>query len=235
MKWNNTLADFYEKSGVYKIINTIDRRVYIGSAINLRKRKNMHKHDLINNCHRNFNLQLFVNKYGIDKLLFEVIEIVDTKTQLIEREQFYLDTILFADKNDHIFSRLGFNILRSSHGWDGHTHSLESKNKISKSKTGKKTNRVYDENFRKKMSEVHKGKILTKETISKRNLKICKPVIQFDLKGVIIKEWESATIAAQSLGLKSKGNIGRCCKGFVKKIANSTWKYKSDYYKKSLL
>jgi len=81
------------KSGIYKIWNILDDRIYIGSAVRIRKRKDKHIMELRMNKHHSNHLQNFVNKYGIDKLIFEVIEIVEDKTKLIEREQHYLDTL----------------------------------------------------------------------------------------------------------------------------------------------
>jgi len=75
---------------IYKISNNIDCRVYIGSTINLKKRWGEHKRSLLKGNHQNKHLQNFVNKYGLDVLKFNVIEVVDNKKQLIS-EQFYLD------------------------------------------------------------------------------------------------------------------------------------------------
>ena len=76
---------------IYKISNTIDDRVYIGSTVNLDKRWSEHKRDLLKNRHQNIHLQRFVNKYGLDCLSFNIIEEVDNN--ILIREQFYLDNI----------------------------------------------------------------------------------------------------------------------------------------------
>lgn len=77
-------------SGIYKISNIIDDRIYIGSAYKMRKRKNVHIMHLKRGTHHSNYLQNFVSKYGIDSLIFEVIEFCNTQ-DLIPREQFYLD------------------------------------------------------------------------------------------------------------------------------------------------
>jgi group I intron endonuclease len=80
-------------SGIYIIKNTIDERVYVGSAVDLKKRKWSHLGQLKRKNHHCAHLQNFANKHGIDTLYFEVLEYVEDKDNLIEREQFYLSNI----------------------------------------------------------------------------------------------------------------------------------------------
>lgn len=51
-----------------------------------------------------------------------------------------------------------------------------------------------------------------------------KPILQFDLDGNFIKEWESAS----DVGKDAKININHCLKGLQKTAYNYTWKYKED-------
>jgi len=95
--------EYSNKSGIYKISNSINSKLYFGSAIVLKSRFNGHVSDLLNKKH-NKRLQNFVNKYGIGVLSFELVELVDIKEKLIEREQFYLDAFKTYK------SKLGFNI-----------------------------------------------------------------------------------------------------------------------------
>lgn len=82
--------DLKNKSGIYKISNTIHDRIYIGSAKSLYDRFHTHKHYFKKNEHHSLKLQRFVNKYGFDKLIFSVLEFCSTE-DLIIREQFWLD------------------------------------------------------------------------------------------------------------------------------------------------
>ena len=75
----------YCGSGIYQIHSILTGRVYIGSAVNLKRRKQRHLLDLKDNKHDNPYLQRHYNKYGID-LQFSVIERC-SKEKLIEREQ----------------------------------------------------------------------------------------------------------------------------------------------------
>lgn len=81
-----------KRPGIYKIVNTINGKIYIGSAVNLKRRKYIHFLLLQKKEHCNIILQSAFDKYGIDSFSFEVLEFVDDKCQLIQREQFYLNT-----------------------------------------------------------------------------------------------------------------------------------------------
>lgn len=80
-------------SVIYKIIYKGTDKLYIGSAINFRTRVNQHKYDLKRNKHHSKHLQRIVNKHGIDTLDFDIVEIVEDKKRLIEREQYYIDLL----------------------------------------------------------------------------------------------------------------------------------------------
>ena len=62
----------------------------------------------------------------------------------------------------------------------------------------------------------------TKDRIRKRRLI---PILQYDLNGVLIKEWDGIIIAAKELNLDNT-NIGYCLKGKRKSVGNFIWKYK---------
>ena len=65
------------KSGIYKITNAIDGKVYIGQTVCFVRRAQLHKSQLQRNKHGNHKLQNAVNKYGIDRFLFEIIAVCD--------------------------------------------------------------------------------------------------------------------------------------------------------------
>lgn len=102
------LYQFNNKSGYYLISNTIDNRCYVGLASNLYKRIGGHKTDLRKNRHGNGKLQNFVNKYGFDRLVFNVIETSDNLS--IDRE------IELMDHYDSLNN--GFNIVRDTRQMD---------------------------------------------------------------------------------------------------------------------
>lgn len=80
-------------SAVYIIRNKITNKFYIGSTKDFSYRKRQHLRDLKKSQHHSPILQRAFNKYGVDNLIFEVIEAVPNINQLLEREQYYIDTL----------------------------------------------------------------------------------------------------------------------------------------------
>ena len=118
-----------KESGIYKITNLIDKKIYIGSACYLKRRKRQHFSLLKNNIHYNKHLQNAWNKYGEKNFKFEIIEECD-KEILLKREQCWLDFYKCYDQ------AIGYNL-----------------NPIAESNLG----RHWDENTKKKISESLKG------------------------------------------------------------------------------
>jgi group I intron endonuclease len=81
------------KGGIYKISNTIDERIYIGSTNNFQKRYNDHKKKLSIQTHANKYLQAFCNKYGSDALLFEILTICKNGC-LLYSEQYFIKLLI---------------------------------------------------------------------------------------------------------------------------------------------
>lgn len=88
-------------SGIYCITNIIDDRIYIGSTNCFYKRFYEHNRDFCKNKHSNIHFQNFVNKYGIDSIKYNIIEILDFNL-LLEKEQYYLDNYIDFDKDFNI-------------------------------------------------------------------------------------------------------------------------------------
>lgn len=76
---------------VYKIICTINNKVYVGSSLNVYKRWHNHRYELNNNKHHAPHLQHAWNKYGEKSFSFEIIEKFDTNANIIDREQFWMN------------------------------------------------------------------------------------------------------------------------------------------------
>jgi group I intron endonuclease len=76
--------------GIYKIINVINNKFYIGSAVNFSRRKARHFSELRHNKHNNCWLQASWNKYGESAFVFAVAEEVLDKALLLEIENKWL-------------------------------------------------------------------------------------------------------------------------------------------------
>jgi len=121
-------------SGIYKIVNKINGKYYIGSSDNILGtygRWMEHINGLKSNRHENSYLQRSWNKYGIDNFEFSILEEVP-KPLLLMVEQKYLDHA----KND---GKRCYNLsyMATGGGFAGHKHSEESKRKTSEKLKGR--------------------------------------------------------------------------------------------------
>lgn len=93
-------------AGIYKIINLVNRKIYIGLAVDLCKRWKKHKLALNNNSHENIHLQRAWDKYGEDSFVFEVIERTLDIFELEKLEEKWITEIRSYDDS------IGYNICR---------------------------------------------------------------------------------------------------------------------------
>lgn len=88
---NDFLFTHRSMYAIYGILNLINGKIYIGSAINVYHRLHTHKSKLDLNQHANPHLQAAWNEYGSFAFEFMVLESVLWKSDLIEREQYWID------------------------------------------------------------------------------------------------------------------------------------------------
>ncbi|TPF18111.1 GIY-YIG nuclease family protein [Priestia megaterium] len=104
------------ESGIYKIVNNINKKVYIGQSIDLKRRLGDHKRELRKNNHRNRYLQFSFNKYGESVFSYEIIEKCSTG-ELDSRESYWITEYDSMNKDK------GFNL--ESGGNEGKTYTEE--------------------------------------------------------------------------------------------------------------
>lgn len=143
------------KSGIYQIKNLINGKIYIGSAVNMRRRWVCHKSNLSKNRHHSIHLQRSWNKYGENVFLFEVLEEVRDKNLLTRREQFWLDETKCYDQKN------GYNISPTAGNCLGIKHTEETNRKNSEVRKGKKNHfygKKHTEETKRMISEANKGR-----------------------------------------------------------------------------
>lgn len=96
-------------SGIYKIENLVNNKVYIGSSKNIYKRWADHKNSLRNNKHHSIHLQRSWNKYKEESFEFAIIEKC-FEADLILKEQYWIDFYKSYDIN------IGYNISTTAKG-----------------------------------------------------------------------------------------------------------------------
>ena len=140
------------KSGIYCIINKINGKCYIGSAISVSRRLIAHRYNLNKNIHNNVYLQSSWNKYRKENFEFNVLEYVE-KEKLIEKEQYYLDLFCSYDR------KRGYNIRLNAKSQFGFKHSIKFKERVSLQMKGNKYSlgRKHSNEFKQNMSTRLKG------------------------------------------------------------------------------
>lgn len=193
-------------AGIYMIRNILNGKSYIGSSNSIKKRLTTHASHLKCNRHANRHLQSSYNKYGEKSFVFCVLEqcepILETILML---EQKYLD--LKPEYNNVWIA--GSNI--------GHTHSQCTRDKMSKSRIGKPKPLLYKKDYKCPDYSIKK--------INYRNPRSFKPVIQYDLKGNFIAEYDSIMEAARSI-CRDRSGIKDVCNGRQVSAYGYLWKFK---------
>lgn len=235
------LISYKNKCGIYKI--TINNKIYIGSSKNIKNRLNTHLKTLKNKTHHNHTMQNLYNKYG-DEIYFEIMEECLENILLI-REKYYIDLLKpyinhildpISLKRDYITKKRVKNKqkeyyknhtpvnIKTVYMYDLDGKYLNTYESITKAANINKLNvsaicaccnkRKHSAgNFRWSYQKLDK---LAKE--NKNYKKVA--VVQMDLKGNIIKIWESKKEAETKLKIS---NISRS----IKKCTTAggfTWK-----------
>lgn len=233
-------------SGIYAIINGSNGKIYIGSAMCLIGRWRTHRCELRNSKHDNPYLQKAFRKEP-NSFQFEVVEQVQDKSKLLEREQFWMD---FYQSHD---SAKGYNYAKKAGSCAGIKRILTPKEKermrikfasiretekyktsmaeVWKANIGRK-HPPRSQEFRDLMSSLKTGQAPNPVAIAAMRLAIKergindKPVIQMDKNLRPIKRWKSITEAEIGLGFRSGNtNISYAAKGRRKFAAGFRWKY----------
>jgi len=110
------------KSGIYKITNIVNKKIYIGQSVNLKSRLRGQLYNLRSGNHINTYLQRSFNKYKQNNFLFEVIEECK-KEELDGREVFWIS---FFDSTNH---KVGYNMESGGNKFKNH-HKLTIKKMV---------------------------------------------------------------------------------------------------------
>jgi hypothetical protein len=239
-----------DNSGIYFIKNIVTNKIYIGQAVNIRKRFNCHKHMLRENKHDNIHLQRSWNKHGSKKFQFGVLEFCD-RDKLNEMETDYIK--LYQSNN----IEFGYNM---SSGGDSPLYNQEHVEKMRRVRTeiaGKSVVQYdVDGNFvaefdsfndaarKNKISVQSVANSVNKQIITNEkifiskdcifdvntylvNSKLYNPILQYDLDGNYIREYNQLS-EVQLYGFK-KHQVYNCCVGKIQSYNGFVFTYKNDH------
>lgn len=197
-------------SGVYKITNIKNNKIYIGVSRNLGKRRKEHKYRLSANRHVNKLLQSDFNKYGENSFSFEILEIAPVE-KLYVLEKYYIE------KYDSY--KNGYNMTIGGDGSYGHAVSDKTKKHLSEINTG-----INNPNWGRKLSEDHKKKLI----IATKNR-------DSYWKGKKLPELMKRKISKSHIGIKpSKETRLKLSESLKGKASHWKGKKFSDEYKRKL-
>lgn len=219
--------------GIYKITSP-KGRVYIGQSLNIMSRWS---HYASLDCVDQPKLYNSFIKYGVNNHKFEVIEECKIEN-LNERERHWQEEykvieeglncklVQTKDKSGHHSEEIRKKISKANKGrkssMKGKKHSEETKLKMSISQKAKKYNRTGSFKGKKHSNETKKKISLAKKGRPAVNRRI---VLQIDLKGNVVRVWDSITEAQKITGFMG---IATALIGKSKSSGGFLWKYKED-------
>ncbi len=185
---------------------------YIGKTVTPTKRFQRHIRNARNSTHK-YHSSVWINSLlsnGV-KPLFSVIEVCD-ENNWQERERYWIEHYRGIFDLTNICDGGVGNV---SYGFLGKKHSSESIEKMRKARIGVSI-KQNDKNGKRRMS--------LRATLDRKKV----PVVQYNLDGSHIREWDSAVDAGNYLGIRysdissvCKGKNRRTCGGFI-------WKFKNE-------
>jgi group I intron endonuclease len=150
-------AEMTSTRGVYCIRHVKSGKVYVGSAVSVKRRWEQHRNHLRAGTSHSEYLQRAWDKYGEDAFSFDVLECVENKADLIAREQMWIDALIVNGQWD------GYNTCRTAGSRLGVKTSEETRAKVSAARTGKPLTPEH----RAKISAAGLGRTHTPETRAK--------------------------------------------------------------------
>lgn len=212
-------------SGVYEIKNTVNGKIYIGSAHRFGKRWAEHRRRLRKGIHYNTYLQCSFNKYNEDVFEFKIL-FKCPKEYCIKLEQWCIDKL-----------KPEYNICKIAGNRAGHKQSPETLKK----RMDAMSKIVRNEDWCRNISKGQKGRVIPKEAIDKMMTTLSqnevfrvkweearerskKPVYQYDKTGTFIAGYESLNEAARKFNTKPT-TISNAAKGIRKTAKGFLWKF----------
>lgn len=189
------------KWGIYRILNLINNKYYIGSSKSIVKRIREHKRLLRKGEHENKHLQSAWNKYGEQNFAFEIIQIISSDEL---KNNCYLRNLetKYILESGSANDKIGYNIINGGIGSLNTPCSEEKRRKISEANKGKT---AWNKNI--PMTEEQKA-ILR----AIKEEKYGKSIDIYDIKGNFIETMSSVRSVSRKYKC-GRNTINDCIKG----------------------
>ena len=204
---------------IYKITNLINHKIYIGLTTNTIEHRWKQHTNSADRPDAYYLLYRAINKYGIENFKIEELEQCDNNL-LKEREKYWIKKM-----DSFYLNGYGYNMTYGGEGVTKYSNEqiLNLWNKGLKASEIAKELGAHPTTIGERLKTLLPPGEARKRHINSNK----KSVLQYDIFGNLIKQWESATQAEKELDM-SAGNITRCCKKNRVIANNFLWKYSFD-------
>jgi group I intron endonuclease len=214
-KHSDTILLDIKTSGIYKIYFTDCPEIfYIGASKNIRSRFKDHTNDLLANRHKSKKFQDNFNVYGVESLLFEVLELVHGNYDLRSRENFYLNSY----SQDFLYNKEKFSNICLSNAKK--EYAPRPSQSLTMQGNQNKKGKLHSDITKERMSKAKKGGIVSKA--GRKNISISKlgelhP--RTSLNSAIVYKIKH-TISSENLTLKQVADLFNVSHNVVRHISS---------------
>lgn len=217
---------------VYKIENKITGKVYIGSTVNFKRRKSEHFGELKRKTHHSSKMQVDYDRYGEKSFKMSVIEECEEDIRL-NREQYYIDLYDAAHKGYNTSESAFYNTVRPNIDISGENNPFYGKHHSEETKRHLRD--IWGKTREERSGWKHKAETIKKmsEKSSKSKNANATHVLQYDLDGNFLKEWDCIADIVGFYGMSGSSHVSNCCKrnvGRTEKFCRAKgfiWRYAS--------
>lgn len=197
-------------SCIYKI--ETEGGFYIGSSVNWKNRKSGHLMHLRKNIHVNTMLQRAFHKYGEDGLVFSIVEYCHPD-KLLEREQYYIDTLSPKYNIAKVAGRMTGYKFTDEQKARFRESLLKNSTKEERSERGRKARAAWTEESKAKQKKSLTGRKIPREIVEKTRKHLigrpCSPETR--AKIAMQKGWKQKPEAIEKSRQYMTGRTGELC------------------------
>lgn len=219
-------------SGIYKIENLINKKIYIGKSIDILTRWKEHKVNYMNPA-KDCTLYRAIRKHGIENFSFTIIEECEPTNEILNEREKYWINYYDSFKNGYNDTYGGDGVLRNSYLkirqlWDQGLSSGEIKKNMNCSeKVLTNALKGYSNYGLKEANYRASNAPGASENKRKAAMQACnsKTVYQYSLDGNYLNEYDCPMAASKALGKGITSHINRVLSGKSKIAFGYLWSY----------